>query len=133
MLSPYFYTTPLFEFADKTRVPRKDLIQSKRKKNRTHHSSLATPRSLQQRISALLLQASVAVGIPAGSKYSCSPLAIATNLCMHQRPRRNKISKGNKNTPSQTHQCIFSADNSWTDIGFGSWSEAPTTRAKCFV
>jgi hypothetical protein len=48
--------------------------------NRGSHNSLATPRSLQQRISALLLQASVAVGIPEGSKYSCSPRAIPTSL-----------------------------------------------------
>ncbi len=48
--------------------------------NRGSHSSLAIPRSLQQRISALLLQASVAVGIPEGSKYSCSPRAIPTSL-----------------------------------------------------
>ena len=47
---------------------------------RGSHSSLATPRSLQQRIRALLLHASVAVGIPDGSKYSCSPRAIATRL-----------------------------------------------------
>ena len=32
------------------------------------HSSLATPRSLQHRISALLLQPSVAVGMPSGEK-----------------------------------------------------------------
>lgn len=48
--------------------------------NRGSHSSLATPRSLQQRIRALLLHASVAVGIPEGSKYSCSPRAMATRL-----------------------------------------------------
>ena len=48
--------------------------------NRGSHSSLAIPRSLQQRIRALLLQASVAVGIPEGSKYSCSPRAIPTSL-----------------------------------------------------
>ena len=48
--------------------------------NRGSHSSLATPKSLQHRMSALLLHASVAVGMPEGSKYSCSPLAIATNL-----------------------------------------------------
>jgi hypothetical protein len=47
---------------------------------RAHQSSLAIPRSLQHLINALLLHASVAVGIPEGSKYSCSPLATATNL-----------------------------------------------------
>ena len=47
---------------------------------RGSQSSLATPRSLQQRMRALLLQASVAVGMPLGSKYSCSPRAMATNL-----------------------------------------------------
>lgn len=46
----------------------------------TDQSSLATPRSLQHLINALLLHASVAVGIPEGSKYSCSPRATATSL-----------------------------------------------------
>lgn len=45
-----------------------------------HHSSLAIPKSLQQRMRALLLHASVAVAIPLGSKKSCSPRAIATSL-----------------------------------------------------
>jgi hypothetical protein len=47
---------------------------------RGSQSSDAMPRSLQQRMSALLLHASVAVGMPDGSKYSCSPRAIATSL-----------------------------------------------------
>jgi hypothetical protein len=55
--------------------------------NRGSHNSLATPRSLQQRIKALLLQASVAVGIPEGSKYSCSPRAIPTSL-----PKKTRLS-----------------------------------------
>jgi len=43
-------------------------------------SSLAIPKSLQHLINALLLHASVAVAIPEGSKYSCSPRATATSL-----------------------------------------------------
>jgi hypothetical protein len=50
---------------------------------RGSHSSLAMPRSLQQRMSALLFAASVAVGMPLGSKYSCSPRAIATSRPRH--------------------------------------------------
>jgi hypothetical protein len=49
-------------------------------KEQTHQSSLAIPKSLQQRMSALLLDDSVAVAIPDGSKYSCSPRAMATSL-----------------------------------------------------
>ena len=44
------------------------------------HSSLAIPKSLQQRMSALDLHPSVAVGMPSGSKYCCSPRAMLTNL-----------------------------------------------------
>src|ERR1700677_3610298 len=52
----------------------------------THQSSLAIPRSLQHLMRALLLHASVAVAIPAGSKNSCSPRAMATSLqgCYNQ-------------------------------------------------
>lgn len=45
-----------------------------------YQSSLAIPKSLQHRIRALLLHPSAAVGIPDGSKYSFSPLAMATSL-----------------------------------------------------
>lgn len=48
-----------------------------------HQSSLAIPRSLQHRIKALLLQPSVAVGMPEGSKYSCSPRAMPTSLTVY--------------------------------------------------
>lgn len=48
--------------------------------NRGSQSSDAIPRSLQHRIRALDLQPSVAVGIPSGSKYCCSPRAIETSL-----------------------------------------------------
>ena len=44
------------------------------------HSSLAIPKSLQHRIRAFDLHPSVAVGMPSGSKYCCSPRAIETNL-----------------------------------------------------
>ena len=43
------------------------------------HNSDAIPKSLQQRMSALLLQPSVAVGMPEGSKKSCSPRATETS------------------------------------------------------
>ena len=45
-------------------------------------------------MSALLLHASVAVGIPLGSKYSCSPRAIATNLPRHTRPHSRDTIRG---------------------------------------
>lgn len=47
------------------------------------HSSEAIPRSLQQRIRAFDLHPSVAVGIPSGSKYCCSPRAMDINLRKH--------------------------------------------------
>lgn len=46
----------------------------------TDHSSLAIPRSLQHRNTALDLHASIAVGIPSMEKYSCSPRATDTRL-----------------------------------------------------
>jgi hypothetical protein len=48
--------------------------------NTGSQSSLAMPRSLQHRINALDLHPSVAVGMPSGSKYCCSPRAIETSL-----------------------------------------------------
>ena len=51
----------------------------------TDQSSEAIPRSLQHRIRAFDLHASVAVGIPLLSKNSCSPRAIATRLVNYQR------------------------------------------------
>ena len=50
------------------------------------HSSLAMPRSLQHRMSALDLAPSEAVAMPLGSKYSCSPRAVDT-----KRPRQTRI------------------------------------------
>ena len=46
---------------------------------RGSQSSEAIPKSLQHRIKALDLQPSVAVGIPSGSKYCCSPRAMETS------------------------------------------------------
>lgn len=51
--------------------------------NRGSHNSDAMPRSLQQRMRAFDLHPSVAVGIPSGSKYCCSPRAIDTSLSFH--------------------------------------------------
>jgi hypothetical protein len=53
------------------------------------HNSLAIPRSLQHRIRAFDLQASVAVGIPDSSKYSCSPRATDTSL--PRQPRNDTL------------------------------------------
>jgi hypothetical protein len=55
-----------------------DFVNSRMK--RGSQSSEAIPRSLQQRIRALDLQPSVAVGMPSGSKYCCSPRAMETRL-----------------------------------------------------
>jgi uncharacterized protein len=82
MFNKNFNTIFCFELADEARIPFNQQAWEFAQKSRkyTDQSSLAIPRSLQQRINALLLQASVAVGMPAGSKYSCSPRAIATSL-----------------------------------------------------
>jgi hypothetical protein len=87
MLHERLGTVFVLELLDKARIP--DDVRSSvsgmtftsgTHTKLTHHSSLAIPRSLQHLMRALDLQASVAVGTPDGSKYSCSPLAIATSL-----------------------------------------------------
>lgn len=96
--------------------------------NRGSHNSLATPRSLQQRINALLLQASVAVGIPEGSKYSCSPRAIPTSLS--EQGFELDISEIRLRLPPETNQSILPTDYLWTNIRFATRSQAPTTRTE---
>lgn len=64
-------------FSQKTSIHFRDL---KSRMKRGLHNSCATPRSLQHLISAFDLAPSVAVATPEGSKYSCSPLAVDTNL-----------------------------------------------------
>ena len=93
--------------------------------NRGSHSSLATPRSLQQRIRALLLHASVAVGIPEGSKYSCSPRAIPTRLQI--KVGMFDIYKLQLHSPPKANQGVFPADYLWTHVGLATRSQAPTT------
>jgi hypothetical protein len=99
VLNPYFHAVLCLELADVRRVPicqpdaqipnkqnppqiTRDAVEVYRYVDRTHQSSLAIPRSLQHRIRAFDLQASVAVGTPDGSKYSCSPRAIDTSLIL---------------------------------------------------
>ena len=98
--------------------------------NRGSHNSLATPRSLQQRISALLLQASVAVGIPEGSKYSCSPRAIPTSLPKKKQGLSSISQRYGFRLPPKTNQSILPADYLWTNIRFATRSQAPTTRTE---
>jgi hypothetical protein len=99
--------------------------------NRGSHSSLATPRSLQQRIRALLLHASVAVGIPEGSKYSCSPRAIATRLQI--KVRVFDISELQLHSPPKADQSVLPADYLRTHVGFATRSQAPTTWTESLV
>ena len=87
VLNEDLYAVLRLELTDKPGIPMKschDPLEYKPSTQQTHHSSLAIPRSLQQRIRALLLHASVAVGMPFGSKYSCSPRAIPTSLHMQR-------------------------------------------------
>lgn len=82
MLGKDFYTELRLEFTNETRIPEGEDRENSTNQYtlKTYHNSLAIPRSLQHLMRALLLHASVAVGIPEGSKYSCSPRAMATNL-----------------------------------------------------
>ena len=87
VLGPRLDAVRLLERADEDRVPaararqhRLDALDEREKERRTHQSSLAMPRSLQHRMRALLLQPSLAVGTPLGSKNVCSPRATDTSL-----------------------------------------------------
>ena len=57
-----------------------EIERTHNKYDKPYQSSLAIPKSLQHLMRALLLHPSAAVGIPEGSKYSFSPLAMATSL-----------------------------------------------------
>ncbi len=93
---------------------------------RTHHSSLAIPRSLQQRMSALLLHASVAVGMPFGSKYSCSPRAMPTSLSnVSDSPSCYNAVEKYGHAPAQAHQRVLSADDLGADIRLAPRRESP--------
>jgi len=86
MFDEHIYTILGLELAYEARVPEPmSALKFSQHQDPTDHSSLAIPKSLQHRIKALLLHASVAVAIPAASKYSCSPRAMATSL---QRPQK---------------------------------------------
>lgn len=99
MLYERLGTVFVLELLDKARIPADMCIsvsgmtftKSGTYTKSTHHSSLAIPRSLQHLMRALDLQASVAVGTPEGSKYSCSPLAIATSLFVNSVGRVSPI------------------------------------------
>lgn len=93
-------------------------------------SSLAIPRSLQHLINALLLHASVAVAIPEGSKYSCSPRATATSLVSFSVAIKKKYLA---NQPSKTDKRILSTNNLGADISLTSGSQPPSTWTECFI
>jgi len=93
------------------------------------HSSLAMPRSLQHRIRALDLQASVAVGMPDSSKYSCSPRATETSLLVshiHPHQYQNYV-------PSQADQSPFPTDDPLVNMRLSSWCKSPPSRSKCSI
>lgn len=65
MLCKDFNAVPSLELTNETRVPVGQLVEDRSSiMMSTHQSSLATPKSLQHLIRALLLHASVAVGMP---------------------------------------------------------------------
>lgn len=81
MFNEDFHAMLRLELTNEARIPTELQLNGNYVRHcNTHHSSLATPKSLQHLISALLLQASVAVAMPFTSKYSCSPRATATRL-----------------------------------------------------
>jgi hypothetical protein len=61
------------------------------------------PRSLQHLIRAFDLHASVAVGMPEGSKYSCSPLATDTRLGEASERSMNLLDRGRTYRPRHTN------------------------------
>ncbi len=84
MLTEYLDTMIILEFPDVIRVPTQSQQRTMSDRlNSTYQSSEAIPKSLQHRIKAFDFAPSCAVEIPDGSKYSCSPLATATNLAPH--------------------------------------------------
>lgn len=95
---------------------------------RGSQSSLAMPRSLQHRISALLFTASVAVGMPLGSKYSCSPRATATSLMECCQDRTEMQCKSN--APSEAHKRILSAHNLGSHVRLASRCKTPSSRSE---
>lgn len=101
--------------------------------NRGSHNSLATPKSLQHRISALLLHASVAVGMPEGSKYSCSPLAIATNLDSNEAFETVLLTRAARYSPSEAYQRVLPADYFGPDVCFTTRCETPSSWAERLV
>jgi hypothetical protein len=98
---------------------------------RGSQSSLAIPRSLQQRISALLLTASVAVGIPLGSKYSCSPRATPTSLI--QQVNRQLSVIGTNHEPSEAYERVLPAHNLRSYIRLTSRRKTPSSRSEGLV
>jgi len=137
MFSKYLYTIFGFEFADEAWIPKIKVNRRKEQVNRkkTHQSSLAIPKSLQHLINALLFTDSVAVGIPDGSKYSCSPRAMATRLICNENECQcyKHNSRMKKYTPTQTNQCILSTNNLWSYIRLTSRSKTPSSRTESAV
>lgn len=100
------------------------------KQEASYQSSLAMPKSLQHLMRALLLHDSVAVATPEGSKNSCSPRAIATNL---SKSLETVKFSNLRYMPSKTNESVFTADDFRTDIGFSSRGQSPASRAKRLV
>jgi hypothetical protein len=94
--------------------------------NAGSHSSEAIPRSFEHLIRAFDLQPSVAVGIPLGSKYSCSPRATDTSL-----PVSNVLDMCD--LPSKTDQAPLSADHPICHLSLPSWCQTPSSRSECQV
>lgn len=101
--------------------------------NRGSQSSEAIPKSLQHRIRAFDLQPSVAVGMPSGSKYCCSPRAIDTSLYLRQRSSTGYREKVSPNSPSTAHERIFPRDQRLRDDRLTPRRQTPPSRTERFV
>jgi len=76
----------------------------------------------------------VAVGIPEGSKYSCSPLAIATNLeITRQNFSMPQTDKGFYWVPAKAYKRVLSADHPWSNICLAARGKAPPARTESLV
>ena len=140
MLSHAGVTMSRLEDADKSRIPADEVVSAtikRREEVATHQSSLAIPRSLQQRIRALLLHPSVAVGSPSALKNVCSPLATETSLDERTSrvSHRHSLASNQKkeSVPSSSNETPFTTDHHLQHRHLPARNHSPATRSKSLV
>lgn len=101
--------------------------------NRGSHNSLAMPRSLQHRIRALDLQPSVAVGMPSGSKYCCSPRATEMRLRGMGQGYDSWHIRIKRSLPPSTDESVLSRHHLPCDDRLAPRSQSPASGSKRLV